>query len=87
MSSNISRGGATIELDDRLSTAEVLKRVGGIRGFREQIDSLAKQLAPELCQGVTADGLRATVAEFILHALHCHNRLNRSTKGTAAIYG
>lgn len=80
-------GGATIELDDRLPTAEVLKRVGGIRGFREQIDGLARQLAPELCQGATAEGLRATVAEFILHALHCHNRLNRSTKGTAAVYG
>jgi len=80
-------GGKSIELHDRLSAAEVLQRVLTIRGFGEQLDQLAKTLEPDQFRGPAAEGLLAAVAELILAALHCHNRLNRTAKETGMVYG
>ncbi|MDX1967320.1 MAG: magnesium chelatase, partial [Planctomycetaceae bacterium] len=80
-------GSNKVELDDRLSAAEVLKRVSAIRGFREQVEQLTLELEPELARGSSGDGVRAGVAEFILHALHCHNRLNRTARDAGVVYG
>lgn len=80
-------GSNKVELDDRLSAAEVLKRVSAIRGFREQVEQLTRELEPELARGSSGDGVRAGVAEFILHALHCHNRLNRTARDAGVVYG
>lgn len=79
--------GKTIELHDRLSAAEVLQRVLQIRGFGEQLDQLAKTLEPGQFRSPASEGLLAAVAEFILAALHCHNRLNRTAKETGLVYG
>lgn len=79
--------GKSLELSDRLSTKDVLTRIGEIRGFRSQVEQFAQQLEPSLLTGPTADGFLASVAEFILHGLHCHNRLNRVAKGTGQVFG
>ncbi|MDZ4684309.1 MAG: sigma 54-interacting transcriptional regulator [Planctomycetaceae bacterium] len=79
--------GKGVELSDRLPAKEVLARVGEIRGFRAQVEQFAKQLEPALATGASTDGFLASVAEFILHALHCHNRLNRTAKGTSLQFG
>jgi magnesium chelatase subunit I len=80
-------GGQSLELHDGLTAAEVWQRAGGIRGFRSQIDTLAQAWEPELSRGLTADGVTAAVAEFVLHSLHCHNRVNRAVKPTGTVYG
>jgi magnesium chelatase subunit I len=80
-------GGQNIELNDALTPAQVWQRVGGIRGFRSQVEQLAHTWEPELSTGPAAEGVTAAVAEFILDALHCHNRLNRVAKGTGTVFG
>jgi magnesium chelatase subunit I len=79
--------GKSLELSDRLSAKDVLTRIGEIRGFRAQVDQLAGQLEPSHVRGSAADGVLASVAEFLLHGLHCHNRLNRVAKGTGMVFG
>jgi magnesium chelatase subunit I len=80
-------GAQTIELHDGLTPQEVWKRVSPIRGFRSQVEQLAQQWEPELSRGATADAVTAAVAELILHALHCHNRVNRAVKSAGTVYG
>jgi magnesium chelatase subunit I len=80
-------GGQSLELHDKLTPAEVWKRVGAIRGYRSQIEQLAQTWEPELSRGPAAEGVTAAVAEFVLDALHCHNRVNRAVKGTGTVYG
>lgn len=79
--------GKTLELSEKLTAAEVLDRINGIRGFREQVDRLSKELAPELALGETSTGLSAAIAEFVLDGLHSHNRVNRKPKGPGTLYG
>jgi magnesium chelatase subunit I len=79
--------GKTLELHDRLSAVEVLRSVEGIRNFSEQVESLARQLQPELLSGSTKVPFLASVAEFILDGLYVHNRLNRAAKGLVSVYG
>lgn len=80
-------GSQSVIIEDRLSAAEVLKRVNSIRGFRDQVDQLARQWEPELANSDAGEGLRASVAEFVLQALHCHNKLNRTEKDLRTTYG
>ena len=80
-------GNQTLELNDRQSAAEVLQKTEAISGFRAQVEQLAKALEPELLQSPAKTGALAAVAEFILHALHCHNRLNRTVKDSGNVYG
>ncbi len=80
-------GNRTLELNDQLTAAEILERVSAIRGFREQIEQFAAAQEPEITHGPAAQELLASTAEFLLHALHCHNRLNRTAKGSGRIYG
>ncbi len=80
-------GGKTIELSDRLTDAEVLERTSGIRHFSEQLERLASEIEPGPISAEQHPGLHAALAEFILHALHSHNRLNRTLKGSGQVYG
>lgn len=79
--------GNTLEVGDRVSSEEYLSRIDRIRGFRKDVQHLAKKLEPQLASGPTATGLEATVAELILDGLHCHNRLNKKQRTGAAQYG
>jgi magnesium chelatase subunit I len=78
--------GQTLEVGDRVPAAEYVKRLDRIPGFRRQIDQATRELAPDLAGGSETGGaaLAASVAEFLLDSLHCHNRLNKKqTMGTA----
>ncbi|MBA4032370.1 MAG: magnesium chelatase [Planctomyces sp.] len=78
--------GEPMELGDGLAPAETLKRIEPIRGFMEQVEQAAKKLQPELLEGVTKVPFLASVAEFLLDGLYCHNRLNRQPRGTGIRY-
>jgi magnesium chelatase subunit I len=80
-------GGKTLDLGDNLSAAEVLHRVDSIRGFRSTVQSIASSFESELAKGPHADGFHASIAEFLLEALHSHNRLNRTRRTRSSTYG
>jgi magnesium chelatase subunit I len=73
----------TLSLGDALSTADVVSRLGEIRDFRKQIDQAAREIAGDL---PASAALVACVGEFILEALHCHNRLNKQSRGGQATF-
>ena len=79
--------GKTLEIDDRMSAQEVLRRVDGIRGFRNQLEQISRSLESDLARGESMEGLMACTADFLLQSLHSHNRLNRSRKSHSATYG
>lgn len=79
--------GQTVEVHDGLTAEATWQRLSGIRGFRAQVEQLAQLWEPELVKGPAAEGVTAAVAEFILDALHCHNRLNRVAKGATTVFG
>ena len=80
-------GGKTLEVGDRVSTQECLKRIDAVRGFRRQVEDFADDLAADLSNGSHKAALQASVAEFILEGLHCNNRLNKKQKTGTATYG
>lgn len=80
-------GNRSLELNEQLGDADLLQRLHSIKGFSAQWQQLAEQLDPELARGAAREGLYAAVGEFILHALHCHNRLNRTPRGNGMVYG
>jgi magnesium chelatase subunit I len=79
--------GNTLELGDRVPTAEYLSRIDAIRGFSKQVEQIASDLESELARSSSAGPLLASIAEFILEGLHCHNRLNKKQKTGQALYG
>jgi len=79
--------GNKLEVGDRISSEEYLARIDKVRGFRKQVDSMAAELEPELAANDQASQLQASVAEFLLEGLHCHNRLNKRQKTGKAVYG
>lgn len=79
--------GNVLEVGDQVGTAEALERYSAIRGFARQLATVAAELEPELAEGPYAAALQASVAEFILEALYCHNRLNKQPVAGAARYG
>lgn len=79
--------GHTLEVGDKLSTADFLAQVDQIPGFSRQIAEAAAELAPDLSRGPHAAGLQASVAELLLEGLHCNNRLNKKPAGGTQRYG
>lgn len=79
--------GHTLEVGDQLPSAEVVHRLGAVRDFPKLVAGLAKELDADLAQGSLRDDFHASVAEFILEGLHCHNRLNKSTRVSGVTYG
>ncbi len=79
--------GNTLETDDAISGTELLQRIGGIRDFPQQVAARAREWEPTLASGPFAAELAASLAEFILEGLHCHNRLNKRSKAGASTYG
>src|SRR5262245_12648574 len=80
-------GGNTLETGDALPGAELMERVSGVRDFVKQVTARAREMEPELATGPFAAELAASLAEFILEGLHCHNRLNKRSKAGTATYG
>jgi magnesium chelatase subunit I len=79
--------GQTVEVGDKLSTAELLKRIEAIKGFSRQVAQAASELEPDLSRSPHAPGLHAAVAELLLEGLHVNNRLNKKPLTGGARYG
>ena len=79
--------GNTLEVGDRAPTADILKRIDAVREFRKQVERSARELDPQIAGTPLLPQLEASVAEFILDGLYCHNRLNKKQKSGAASYG
>jgi magnesium chelatase subunit I len=81
--------GQTLEVGDRVPSAEYVQRIDRIPGFRKQVEQAAREIASDPAGRATGDGaaLTASVAEFLLEGLHCHNRLNKKQTTGAAQYG
>src|SRR5579862_1034007 len=79
--------GNTLEVGDRLGAGEILNRIEAVREFRKQVDKFAAELDPEIAGSPLRPQLEATIAEFILDGLYCHNRLNKKQKSGMASYG
>jgi len=79
--------GHTIDANDQQTAAEFLAQLDSIRDFRKQIKNVCGDIEPELANTDNADSLEASVAEFILEGLYCHNRLNKSRKQATSSYG
>lgn len=81
-------GEKTLEVGDRLPAATVLSRLGEIRDFQRQIDQAAKllELDPGMVGGKERDALLASVGEFLIEALHCHNRLNKQSRHGKSVF-
>jgi len=69
--------GNTIELGDSQSTEESLQTLEEIPQFRQQLETVARELEPELFDSPFKDELLLAVGEFILHGLYSANRINR----------
>ncbi len=78
--------GETLEVGDHLRSEDYVARLAAIRDFPKQLTSLARDLAPDLAAGPCAPDLIASLAEFVLEGLHCHNRLNKRQKSGGAAY-
>ncbi|MGD9856548.1 MAG: AAA family ATPase [Planctomycetaceae bacterium] len=79
--------GGRLTVADTAPTAEFLKSLDAIRGFRKTLASAASELAPELATGETATSLQGAIAELILDGLYAHNRINKAAKDAATQYG
>jgi magnesium chelatase subunit I len=79
--------GNTLEVGDRLPAAEILKKIDAVREFRKQVAKSAGELDPQIAATPLRPQLEASVAEFILDGLYCHNRLNKKQRSGMASYG
>jgi magnesium chelatase subunit I len=79
--------GNTLEVGDRLPAVEILKKIDAVREFRKQVAKAAGELDPQIAATPLRPQLEASVAEFILDGLYCHNRLNKKQRSGMASYG
>jgi magnesium chelatase subunit I len=79
--------GNTLEVGDRVPTAQIIKRIDSVREFRKQVERAAGELDATLAATPLRPQLEASVAEFILDGLYTHNRLNKKQKSGTASYG
>ena len=79
--------GGRLELGDGVPTDELLSRIDAIPGFRKSVKKIARQLEPDLAEGEDTPALEASIAEFLLDGLYCHNRLNKKQTSGTATYG
>lgn len=79
--------GQSLEFNDHLPSAKLLEQLSPVRGFRQQLSQLAKELEPMLASGTLSADFEASVAELILDGLYCNNRIQRKAKGGMMSYG
>jgi magnesium chelatase subunit I len=81
--------GEPVAVGDGVAADELLEGLAAVPGFVDRLDELSSRLDPDLDpdDGSLRQQLRASVAEFVLEALHCHNRLNKSSASGGARYG
>ena len=76
-----------LQVGDMIEADDLLKRFEAIPGFTDRLQDIARRLDPEISDGDVPVGVQASTAEFVLEALHCHNRLNKRSRGDEVRYG
>lgn len=80
--------GGSIQTGDGVSSQQLLEQLATIPGLNDALQHAAESLEPDLLDSNTNTGLLASVAEFLLDGLHCHNRLNKQpASGNSTSYG
>lgn len=82
-----AESGEPLRSGDTLTSAELMSQFQAVPEFPELVATNSRELEPELTSDEVRIPLQASVAEFILEALHCHNRLNKSKKDGGTSYG
>jgi magnesium chelatase subunit I len=79
--------GEPLRSGDTLTAADLLSQFQAVPEFPEMVAAIARDLEPNWTEANVQTPLQASIAEFILEALHCHNRLNKSQKDGGTSYG
>lgn len=79
--------GGQLKIDGDAPAKEFLNAVGKIRGFRDQLETIAGEVDPELARGPLRDEFLVALAELVLDGLYAHNRLNRRMTMGNILYG
>ncbi|WP_437206332.1 AAA family ATPase [Planctomicrobium sp. SH664] len=79
--------GQSLKLDAEAGAEQLLQTVGKIRGFHDQLQTLAAEIDPELARSEDAQEFQAVVVELVLNSLYAHNRLNRKVTGGESTFG
>ena len=79
--------GPRLTTGDHLTADQLLESLRQVPGLEQQIDTLASELEPEWTATSFSDEFRASIGEWILEGLHCHNRLNKRPKSGSSEYG
>jgi magnesium chelatase subunit I len=82
-----AESGQPLHSGDTLTSADLMSQFQSVPEFPEMAASIARELEPEWTAADVGMPLQASVAEFILEALHCHNRLNKAKKDGGTTYG
>ena len=70
----------------RIVDATVIQ-VAAESDFSKQLATRGRELEPALADGPCSTELAASLADFILEGLHCHNRVNKRGKSGGTTYG
>jgi len=82
-----AESGEPLRSGDTVTSADLIAQFQSVPEFPEMVASIARDLEPEWTSDDVQIPLHASVAEFILEALHCHNRLNKVQKDGGTSYG
>lgn len=78
--------GDPIQVGDSVASQELVTQFGAIRDFADNLPGIATDIEPELPSDDYRIPMQAAVAEFVLEALHCHNRINKKPADGGASY-
>jgi magnesium chelatase subunit I len=78
--------GEPIRIGDEVTSNELLQQLNQVAGFSDELATITRDIQPNAPAEVE-QGLLAAVAEFILEALHCHNRLNKIRTSDGLVFG
>lgn len=78
--------GDPIQVGDSVGSTQLVAQFGPVRGFADELPTLASDIEPDLPGDDYRIPLQASVAEFILEALHCHNRINKKAADGGSRY-
>ena len=79
--------GNRVELVENAPSADVLKKLDGIKGLRKVLERAAAELSPSGAPEGLEDALLVSVAELILDGLYAHNRVNKKSRRAGPVYG
>ena len=79
--------GEPLRSGDGLTSEDLMSQFQAVPEFPEMVATIARDIEPDLATEELRTPLLASVAEFILEAMHCHNRLNKAQKNGGTSYG